>query len=444
MKHVCPIVIRTPFTGFHLSNVVQRQDYHIRSVVRVALGFGSFSSSRSLYTKTRSCKYPQYPSRDFSTSSATLARKRWIKNTTRPERDVARSWQDYDPEVGIPLESGELDQTTISNIFGPDMDDAMGNHILRLMNYRRISGSLIDVGAMFPAQTGVSQQMATKALDYLREQDPNFNEQEAGAAWAEAEVRRVEEEYMKRAENLGIYKKSSSGDQAREQASDDGPSVYGESALAALRRENKARWMEEDRKKAEAKERQRVEQLAQLRASGVEPEPQKTRGNSPETDNQSSENISLQRPGEKAWLQPTERKSWVKYYEEQATIVKENKIPQMSLLRRLGPAALVALGVVGACLTLHEMYVPPPKSARVFPDMPPAIATLGAITAINFAAFIAWRMPFMWRTMNKYFQVAPGYPFALSVFGAQFGHQSFIHLFTNTILLWPFGLMCKF
>ena len=389
--------------------------------------------------------------RHFSSSSVSRARKRGTKSGgkgsdapgKRADDHAPREWQDYDPEVGIPLNSGQLDQNTISNIFGDNIHEDKGNHILRLMNYRRISGSLIDIGAVFPASDAISQNMATKALDYLRQQDPDFNEQEAGAAWAEAEVSKVEEQYMQRAEDLGLYRKTKDDPEVQPQGTEYGRSRYGESALAALRRENKARWMEEDRKKKELEEQQRAQNIAQLQATGTAPGHQGSQAAASEADRIASDNMALHQPVTKAWLQPVERKGWVKYYEEQATIVKDNKVPQLSLLRRLGPSALLALGVLGGCLMLHDMYAPPPKSARMFPDTPPAVATLAAITAVNFVVFIAWRMPFMWRTMNKYFLVAPGYPFALGVFGSQFGHQTFVHLFTNTVLLWPFGLMCK-
>ncbi|GAB7350904.1 hypothetical protein MBLNU459_g1418t1 [Dothideomycetes sp. NU459] len=346
----------------------------------------------------------------------------------------------------MPLPSGELDRTTIVGIFGPDMDETMGNQVLRLVNYRRMSGSLIDVGVTFPPELAISEQTAVQALRYLRQEYPDFDEQEAGAAWAESEIAKAEQEYMDRAEDLGLYKREKSDAALQPQGTDYGRSRYGDSALAALRRENKARWMEEDRKKKEAEERAESERIAQLRARGedegaaVESPGQLSELQST-TGRRTSDGMSLREPVAKAWLQPVVRKGWVKYYEQQATIVKENRVPQLSILRRLGPAALLALGALGACVVLHEMYAPPPKSARMFPDVPPAVATLGAITAINLAVFFAWRMPFLWRTMNKYFLITPGYPNVMGVVGAQFSHQTVKHLFANMILMWPFGLM---
>ncbi|KAG9568943.1 rhomboid-domain-containing protein, partial [Aureobasidium melanogenum] len=360
------------------------------------------------------------------------------QRSARRRRDLP-TWRDYDPEIGIPLPPGELDQATIAEIFGPDMHCDDGNHILRLMHYRRLSGSLIDVGVDFSRESGISPEMATKALEYIRTLDPAFDENEAGAVWAESEIMKVEQQYMARAERLGIYKRTDDSQADDSQPSVASSNIYGESALDQLRKANKARWMEEDRKKEEAKKQQEAERVAALKAEAKDNNPQvETKEESGKIFSPFDE-IALAQPTQKAWLEPVERKPWVKYYEEQATIIKDNKIPNLSTLRRLGPSALVLLAVLAGCWMLEETYNPPPKSARMFPDVPPAIATLGAITAINLAVFIAWRIPPLWRTMNKTFQVTAAYPFAIGTLGAQFSHQGFRHLFVNMVMLWPFG-----
>lgn len=399
--------------------------------------------------------------RTFSSSPSFSARNRFLAKPSQPVQKSGRAgsreglrkgedprgprWQNYDPEVGIPLPTGELAQATITDIFGPSMSDELGNHILRLMHYRRLSGSLIDVGVEFPKEYGISPEMAAKALDFLRKQNPSFDENEAGAAWAELEIMKVEQEYMDRAERLGIYKRSDSDPAHQPQSSGKSSDIYGESALDNLRRVNKARWMEEDRKKEEAKKQEEATRIAALKAIAKEDNVSTEEGSKDEIKAQPGkiyspfDEIALAQPTQKAWLQPVERKAWVKYYEEQATIIKDNKIPKLSNIRRLGPSALVLCLVLGGCWFLDTMYTPPPRSARMFPDVPPAVATLGTITAINFAIFVAWRIPPLWRFMNKNFQVTAAYPFASGTFGAQFSHQSLRHLFANTIMLWPFG-----
>jgi rhomboid-like protein len=406
----------------------------VRSRVTLAAGLRTFSASTNLSARNRFIPKPppavQKNGPDSARDGQRLVRKR---------RELP-TWRDYDPEIGVPLPSGGLDQATVSNIFGPDMHCDDGNHILRLMHYRRLSGSLIDVGVDFPRESGISQDMATKALEYVRSLDPAFDENEAGAAWAESEIMKVEQQYMARAEKLGIYKRT---DDSQPDESRPAADIYGESALDKLRKANKARWMEEDRKKDEAKKQEESERVAALKAeakdnnSGVEAKEESGKIFSP------FDEIALAQPTQKAWLEPVERKPWVKYYEEQAMIIKDNKIPNLSNLRRLGPSALVLLAVLAGCWMLDETYNPPPRSARMFPDVPPAVATLGAITAINFAVFVAWRIPPLWRTMNKTFQVTAAYPFAIGTLGAQFSHQGFRHLFANMVMLWPFGWIRK-
>ncbi|KAJ9626535.1 hypothetical protein H2203_004168 [Taxawa tesnikishii (nom. ined.)] len=300
------------------------------------------------------------------------------------------------------------------------------------MNYRRRSGSLIQEQCDFLPETGITQSMAFEALKYLREQDPNFNEREAGAAWAEAEADKVAEEYVQRAEDLGLYKRDENAPARGQQGSDYGRSRYGSSALDQIREANKAHWEESQRLKKEAEGKAERERVRQLKAAKDQNSEQAStegasEGGQESTSSSQSRDIAVQQPVQKAWLQPVERKPWVKYYEEQATILKENTVPQMSLLRRLGPSALVTLLIIGSCMFLSDNYVPPPKSARMFPDTPPSVATLGALTAAYLAVFIGWRMPPLWRFFNTYFTASPGYPYALSMIGSTFAHQEMLH-----------------
>ncbi|KAI5205321.1 hypothetical protein E4T39_03113 [Aureobasidium subglaciale] len=429
----------SPFAPSLLASVLGHTEAHnlsqvlLRSRFVASTGLRNFSACTKLSARNRFIPKPAPAVQKTSPST-----RQDVQKNTRKRRDLP-TWRDYDPEIGIPLASGELDQATIADIFGPDMHVEDGNHVLRLMHYRRLSGSLIDIGVDFPKETAITPQMASKALEYIRTQDPSFDENEAGAAWAEEEIMRMEQEYMARAERLGIYKPVDGETSAKSQSTASTSDIYGESALDRLRKANKARWMEEDRKKEEEKNQKEAERVAALKAEAKDGTP--TVGSKDESGKIFSpfDEIALAEPAQKAWLEPVERKPWVKYYEEQATIIKDNKIPKLSNLRRLGPSALVLIAVLGGCWILNETYTPPPRTARMFPDVPPAIATLGTITAINFAVFVAWRIPPLWRTMNKTFQVTAAYPFAIGTLGAQFSHQSIRHLFMNTIMLWPFG-----
>ncbi|EME49334.1 hypothetical protein DOTSEDRAFT_119409 [Dothistroma septosporum NZE10] len=151
--------------------------------------------------------------------------------------------------------------------------------------------------------------------------------------------------------------------------------------------------------------------------------------------------IQIQQPNPDAWLQPVERKPWVKYYEEQAQVIKGLSVPQLSLLQRLGGPFLVLLVVLTGCYYLSKNYTPPPKSARVWPDTAPSAATLYALTGVLIAAFCLGRVPIFWRTYSKYLTLVPAFPNAISVIGATLRHDTFKHLAGNLISLWLFGLL---
>lgn len=375
--------------------------------------------------------------------------KTGVQHRTGPTPDPTLTWQDYDPEGGLPLSSGDVSQTKITEVFGSGVGAQAGNWILRLMNYRRQSGSLIDLGIDFPEETQVSKEMAFKALGYLRDIQPDFNENEAGAAWADMEAQKLEAEYIERAEGVGLYQKT------EQEAEKKAPDVYGDSSvLVAVRKAGEARYKAEQKEK-ESLEKEREERS--MREYGLKPKEQATADNSKsevdtpseqgqptqEHEDTTQRDVVLQGPTQKAWLQPVERKPWVKYYEEQAMLVKENIVPQMSYIRRVGPSALVALAVLGICAYLHENYVPPSRSARIFPDLPPSLATIGAIVAANLVIALAFRMPPLWRTMNKWFISVPALPVPTGVLTSMFTHQSFAHLTVNMVLLWAFGRYCE-
>ena len=374
----------------------------------------------------------------FSTSSRLSARhNRKLPSLVPKDRGVKElqqtrtlTWRDYDPEGGLPLPSGDLPRATIVEIFGDGVNRAAGNWIIRLMNYRRESGSLIEHGLDFPVDNGISRDMAYKALVYLRQTNPDFNESEAGASWADEQVEQLEGDFVDRASGSRLYEQEEPQE---------------ESVLVRLRKLNDAKWKEADRKDAERQAEEEQQALAQARADGQDSAEQQSgpQGLSSSSAPESPRSVALHKPLQKAWLQPVERKPWVKYYEQQAQIVKDNIVPEMSTIRRLGPSALVVLAVLGSCYYLHENYVPPPRQARLLPDVPPAVATIGAIIALNLAIAIGYRMPPLWRFFNRYFVCAPGYPVPSSIFLSMFAHQKMTHLFFNSVLFFTFGQFCK-
>ena len=429
------------------------------------------SSSRVIRRTTLSipCEHTTHcSSHGFATSAIVLARKRQTnriqqsrhnESKLEPAQTVAShteglspldnqlTWRDYDPAGGMPLPQGNFSQPEINGTFNTEEVDAeTGNYILNVMYWRRMSGALIDTGLDFPQDSGVSRDQALKGLEYVRKLHPDFDEQAAGDVWAEEESLRLQEQLRDKAVKLRLYKEDESQAEAdaeqMDEASDQG-TQYGrernqDSSLLRLREENIA-WLEKD--KAERQAKQEAEELSAIRAhrgplelgGGIQP-PMGVMRYTPG-------GVTISQPQTKAWLQPVERKPWVKYYENQAEIIKENYIPQMSLLRRVGPSLLVTLAIVGLALYTAENYTPPSRAARLFPDTKPAVATLAGLTTALTFFFILSRFPPLWRTYSKYFTLVPAYPYAISILGSTFRHQPVTHLLTNVASLWLFGLL---
>ncbi|KAF2222876.1 hypothetical protein BDZ85DRAFT_262600 [Elsinoe ampelina] len=385
--------------------------------------------------------------RTFATTRPVLAPNEGseisIETRSTPSKPSSRqlTWRDYDPDGGLPLPSGDLSATELESVFSEHIEDAdVGNWIIRLMNWRRQSGALIDKQIDFPPDLGVSRKQAYEALIYLRKTFPDFDEQSAGVAWAEEQINEVSAEYVARAEKLGIYRKDPSVEQ-EEEAALGSSDVYGESQLVEMRRSNEAR--------AKAAEEERLAQeKADEEARLLNPEAHSQNGEASEARKPPGQNetdeLGVGATGSATLARPRERAAWVRKYEEAALLTKETTPPPLTKVRRLLPSLLVTLGVLAFSLLLHETYVPSPNSARYFPDTPPALATIATLTSIMVAVFLAYRIPPLWRVMNKYFITSPGSPTAASVFLSTFTHQQFPHLFFNVALLWSFGRFRKF
>lgn len=362
------------------------------------------------------------------------------------EQDEGLTWRDYDPAGGMPLPNGELSQAEINAVFGAEELDAnTGNYILNVMHWRRLSGALIDLQLSFPKNSGVTREQAIRGLQYLRQEMPEVDEEANGRQWAEEENERLQQELRERAVKLKLYRPEELETQEDEplppesdQGTEDGRRRNEESVLQTVRQVNEAKWEKEQAEKKVAEEKAELAALQSRRGplelgAGVQPDTQMIL--------YGPGGISISAPQTKAWLQPVERKPWVKYYEERAQIIKENVVPNLSLLRRLGPSFLLLLATLWFANFLSENYTPPPKEARMWPDYPPSVATLTALTAALGVFFIANRMPPLWRTFSKYFTLVPAYPYAASILGSTLRHDTLTHLATNTATLWLMGLL---
>lgn len=388
-------------------------------------------------------------SQDTPTNDSRLQTPKTVATHTEgiPEPEEQLTWRDYDPEGGMPLPNGERSQGEINAIFGGEQLDAdTGNYILSVMHWRRLSGALIDAGLDFPKHSGVDREQALAGLEYVRQMVPDVDEAAEGSRYAEEEVAREQERIQARAVKLGIYKAAPEEseeevyeEEQSKQGTEYGRERSGQSALQTMREEKEAAWEVQKANDAAAAEAAEKSAISTARgplelSGGVQPTAkhlERVAGPG---------GVSIRPPRAKAWLQPVERKPWVKHYEEAAQIIKTQEVPNLSTARRLVPSFLFLLLILSGCWYLHENYTPPPKSARMYPDTYPSVATLGALTAVLVTTFVMGRMPPLWRTFSKYMCMVPAYPYALSLFGSMFRHDTVMHLASNLFSIWIFGL----
>ena len=287
-----------------------------------------------------------------------------------------------------------LSKAQIAEIFGPGIDPGLGTKLLYTLQKQRISGTLDNE----INEEGINGVLIARGLSWLRK---NYfvDEDAAIIKRIEKEEKKLEEQFIADAERFKIYKP---------QARADEEGVYGRSQLEAMRKENEQN--EALRKQAE------------------------------EVRNTSPDSAVIQRPSERAALsRRTESAEWVKKYRERAQLSKLLEPEEMSKTRRLLPASIFTLCMIGLCVLFSQNYEAPPRAARIFPNTPPAAVTILTIIHLNIAAFLMWRLPPLWRFMNKYFLIIPATPRASSLLGNTFSHQNPSHLITNMIFLWFIG-----
>ena len=115
------------------------------------------------------------------------------------------------------------------------------------------------------------------------------------------------------------------------------------------------------------------------------------------------------------------------------------KVPRISTLAKLLPSGLLTAAVLTVAVLFAQNYMQPSRQARLWPDIPPAAATVIALISANVAVFMLWRVPSLWKPMNRIFLVVPAYPHSMSMLTASFSHQELRHLLTNIIPLWLIG-----
>ena len=119
--------------------------------------------------------------------------------------------------------------------------------ILRTLHERRVIGSLMEKGLQWDQETELPDEAFTNALEWLRKTYP-IDEQYAAGRWAQSEELAMEQEYISRAERLGIYRPRETSKKAY------GPTNSSASVLEEMRIYNEKKEKEEKKKlKAEGK-----------------------------------------------------------------------------------------------------------------------------------------------------------------------------------------------
>ncbi|KAL4946221.1 hypothetical protein BDV06DRAFT_152321 [Aspergillus oleicola] len=351
----------------------------------------------------------QIRSRCFQTSSPTLS-------SGKPTPPPA--------EKGVHVRNKSFSKAEIGQIFGPQtkLTPAMGNRILSVLQGRRLAGTL-DLD--FPADIRRAAPPATldAGLDYLRKNYP-VDEDAAIMARIEREDREEEARLHRQAEELGLYKPQS-GSYGAKLGKNNDPS--GKSILEQIRTRN-------EKKFAEEAERKRQEWL-----EGEAAHHEKMKQHV-------EKNLALQELNDLSALEvrgradPNQRPVLAyiqkKHLEAMDT---DTDISKITTRARLLPALIFTILAFALLYGFAATYQPPARADRLWPDTPPAAATIATIIGINVTVYCLWKFPPAWKLLNRYFISVPANPRVLGLVGNVFSHQSINHLAFNMFALWMLG-----
>lgn len=314
--------------------------------------------------------------RQQSISSSFIQPKRWRSGLLHQSK-TSKTYEPVLPEIS----AGD-----IHAIFGGSLEEKEGNELLRILHDQRVSGTLDE-------EVPASPNNIRRGLAWLRLTLPI---DEDGALIARLE----KEEYEAGQEYIAYTRRN-----------------YSRSVLEEFRDHNRTKAVER-----EAAERELAEE------------------NADQGGNSSTDMFTPEKPPPKAVItRRTESPEWVRRYKEAATS-EHAKPPAMTKFQRLWPSAVFTLAVVGLSILFAQNYTPPSRNARLWPDLPPAAATLTALISVNVVVFLAWRIvPPAWKFLNLNFLVIPGMPRSISMVGSLFSHQSVMHLFSNMLGIWVIG-----
>ncbi|KAJ5761925.1 uncharacterized protein N7511_005307 [Penicillium nucicola] len=308
----------------------------------------------------------------------------------------------------------------VKAIFGRNsLPTKLANRVLAVLHYHRLDGTL-DANLPADINRACAQHQIDTALDWLRREYP-VDEDAAIMVRIEREEREDEEKLIRRAEKLGLYKPQSGSYDA--ELGEEG-SPYGRSVLKEGREQNEKRLLaEQERKRQEWLDGEKEEQERLKRQFG--------------------ENTSLQQYQEAALTEARPRAdpalrpylAWVQKHHIAGTHETPEDVNITTAQRLLAPL-LFTIVTLGLCYAFTQYYEFPARKDRLMPDVPPAVATVGAIIGANLAVTLLWKyVPPSWRLLNRYFVIVPFYPSSLGMIGSVFSHQTWRHLGTNMMVL---------
>ncbi|KAK7448261.1 hypothetical protein CaCOL14_002535 [Colletotrichum acutatum] len=365
----------------------------------------------------------QWPSPSLAAMTAGRSIQRWASSSASssppPKTDyknepLLREYVDlpleYKDRLGLRFreENKDLSASEVRAVFGPSLKPAAANRLLRIMHGRRVAGTLEDPAFAINTAAFTAQQRDA-ALAYLREKTPVDEVLNAGLR-AEDELAALEKDL---AEESGADEgdtSSTAGSKTpslRKETPVVKPDpVYGYSAFDAIRAKNQARAAEEE-----------ARLIAEAEAKGIEYNP-------------GTLSIPIKRPP----MTPRMAK-WT----EQGAASDLAAPPPLTFAERILPSAAVVLLLVASLAAFAAVYTPPRDADRLFPEVSASTATVGALIALNILVSVAWRVPPLWRFLNRYFVLVHGMPRAVTMITANFSHSSLGHLATNMVGLWFMG-----
>ncbi|KAL8827236.1 MAG: hypothetical protein Q9191_003306 [Dirinaria sp. TL-2023a] len=322
-----------------------------------------------------------------------------------------------------------LSSEKLQKIFSQQFDPEEGNQILEEIQEARIQGKL-DEGIR-----GVPQSTVAEGLAWLRTAAP-LDEDAAIIARLDREDQEQSQEFIARAVKLGIYSPQLADELSNQpiQSSGDAPLVYipqqnaaenaryGKSAFDELRKRNKRRQELREKRQQLAEERERKRAVKLGLPATVE------------------EKRVAQEQRRLVKLEEV-RRSKDEYVEATRNVFGSglDSWPAKKTWQRLWPSFALTLGILGFSALFATYYVTPPDSARMFPEIPPAQATVGALIAFQFVIFCAWHTTVSQRFLYRNFVSLPGAPRLSGLLGNTFSHQTFSHLISNMGILYFFG-----